>query len=491
MKIFAGSIDALSGRHIAIGVFALMVFAYLWIGFIPLNHGAGWDGNDYLGYVKILASGEPIVGDPYRSIRLSGFLQLLPFAWAGAGRGTLVFTQFVFNIVVMAVGVGSLFSCLKELGVASQKALFSIALLMFTWACLVMPVFYPVLSDNLAIPLCCIAMWCWVKEKRLGLYLLCAWFVWLFPGLFLVPLGLISFPYRDGHKVYSLDLTARFKHRLFAFSAVIGLLLYAYFMRKITVVKVAEYMASGGSTGITSLIPVSIAIQAATIVIFAWAGTCFVCSSKLHKALNIRSFLFAVCTIAASYLAMKLVVNFSAGFKGPPIMKNLMLQAVGAPFKPWVSHFLYFGLVVPLTAFQCVKWCFRGWEKIPTGLIFIVMSFVPFLSFGSESRQWIGVLPACIVVYALTESKKRQQIFLMFTSFVSLFTMFGMHSNTVSAVQGKLGFQSSEWQYYFGRQGPWMSVEVYLVGLLAIILVGIIYFVLGAKRESKLVKSVS
>lgn len=491
MKIFTRATDSLSGGHIAIAVFILMVLAYLWIGFIPLNHGAGWDGNDYLGYVKLLASGEPIVGDPYRSIRLSGFFQLLPFAWAGAGRGTLVFTQLVFNVVLMAVGVGCLFSCLKELGIASQKALFSIVLFMFTWACLVMPVFYPVLSDNLAIPLCCIAMWCWAKEKSVGLYLLCAWFVWLFPGLFLVPLGLISFPYKGGHNLHVLNITDRFKLWLFAFSAVIGLLLYAYFMRKITVVKVAEYMVSGGSTGIASLVPFSIAIQAATIVIFAWAGTSFVCSPKLHQALNVRNFIFAICTITASYLAMKLVVDFSAGFKGPPIMKNLMLQALGAPLKPWVSHFLYFGLVVPLVAAQCLKWCFRGGASIPTGLIFIVMSFVPFLSFGSESRQWIGVLPACIVIYALTESTKRQQIFLMLSSVFSLFTMFGIHSNTSAAVQGNLGFQSSEWQYYFGRQGPWMSVEVYSVGLVAIILVGAVYFGLGAKRESVLARSVN
>lgn len=192
----------------------------------------------------------------------------------------------------------------------------------------------------------------------------------------------------------------------------IGLLLYCYWMRKITIVKVATYMASGGSTGIASLVPFSIAIQALTIVILAWAGASFLCSPKLHRSLSIRGLVLCICTIAASYLAMKLVINFSAGFKGPPLIKNLMLQAVGAPFKPWVSHFLYFGLVVPLVAAQCIRWCFRGDTNMPVGLLFIVISFLPFLCFGSESRQWIGVLPACVVIYALTENTRRQQVFL-------------------------------------------------------------------------------
>lgn len=491
LKIFARDADTLSGRHVAIVVFMLMLLAYIWIGFIPLNNGSGWDGNDYLGYVKLLAAGEPIVGDPYRSVRLSGFLQLIPFVWGGAGTATLVLVQLVFNIGMMAVGVGSLFSCLRALGVDSRKAGFSVALLMFSWAGLVMPVFYPVLSDNLALPLCCMAMWCWVKQKSVCLYMLCGWFVWLFPGLFLVPLGLIAFPYERDKKLQEIDITDRFKVRLFAFFSVIGLLLYCYWMRKITIVKVATYMASGGSTGIASLVPFSIAIQALTIVILAWAGASFLCSPKLHRSLSIRGLVLCICTIAASYLAMKLVINFSAGFKGPPLIKNLMLQAVGAPFKPWVSHFLYFGLVVPLVAAQCIRWCFRGDTNMPVGLLFIVISFLPFLCFGSESRQWIGVLPACVVIYALTENTRRQQVFLVLASIASLFTMFGIQANTATAVQNELGFQSSEWQYYFGRQGPWMSVDVYKFGLIALVGVAAVYLGLGVSKDKIVDKSQS
>lgn len=150
---------------------------------------------------------------------------------------------------------------------------------------------------------------------------------------------------------------------------------------------------------------------------------------------------------------------------------------------------MYFGLVVPLVAAQCIRWCFRGNTNIPTGLIFIVISFVPFLCFGSESRQWIGVLPACIVIYALTENTKRQQVFLALASAASLFTIYGIHSNTVVAVQSQLGFQSSEWQYYFGRQGPWMSVDVYKVGLIALIAVAAVYLGLGITKGKMLVES--
>lgn len=470
----------LRGWHVAIVVFAIMLLTFLWIGVIPYNDGAGWDGDVYIAYIKALAAGQLIVGDPYRSIRLSGFIQLIPFAWSGAEKGTLVLIQMVLNISLMSIGAGSLFSCLKELGINQRKAVLSVTLLIFSWAGLVMPTFYPVLSDNLALPFCCIAMWCWVKHKNIYLYIMCAWFAWLFPGLFLVPLGLIAFPYKHANNIKIFNISKTVKTLVFAAFTVIGLLLYYYLMREISMEKVANHMASGGSTGILSLVPLSMVIQSVIIILLAWTGASFLCSPELYRTLRLPSLLIGICIVAASHIVMSLAINFSTGFQGPPLLENLMMQGASAPLKAWVAHFLYFGFIVPLVAAHCIRWSLRAAISIPFGLLFIFIAFFPFLNFGSESRQWIGVLPVCIVIYALIENTLKQQVFLVFASAVSLFTIHGIRAGSLKAMEHRLGIQSAEWQYYFGRQGPWMSVDVYEVSLMALIAVAALYLWLGA-----------
>lgn len=465
-------------------VAAIMVLTYLWIGIIPLHEGAGWDGNDYVAYVKLLAGGTPITDDPYRLVRMSGFLQLMPFAWRGEGKETLVFIQLLFNIGFMATGTGCLFSCLRTLGVTPLKALLSISLFTFSWASLIIPVFYPLLSDNLAIPFCCIALWCWVNQKTIALHAICAWFVWLFPALFVVPLGLIAFPYGTANKAsISFLHPKRLQKSLFAVFLVVGLLAYHHFMKDITPQKIATHIISGGQTALVGLIPFSILVQSLIIALLAWIAASVACSPQLYRGLQLKGLFLGFGTVAISFLIMRTVIDFSTGFQGPPLTDNLMMQSAGAPLKAWVSHFLYFGFCVLIVAMYCVRWSFNGDRKVPVGLLVIFLLFSPLLSFGSESRQWIGIFPVAIVMYALMETNHRQQVFLALVAVFSLFTAYGLRDASQAAVDHALGLQSSEWQYYFGRQGPWMSVESYTSGVVALIAVLMTYLYLGVSGD--------
>ncbi|QPO22246.1 hypothetical protein HXW90_23185 [Pseudomonas sp. Y39-6] len=468
-------------------VVALMFLTYLWIGVIPLHEGAGWDGNDYVAYVKLLATGVPITNDPYRLVRMSGFVQLMPFAWRGEGKETLVFIQRLFNIGIMAVGTGCLFSCLRKLGVTPHKAILSVILFTFSWASLVIPVFYPILSDNLAIPFSCIALWCWVNQKKFALHIICAWFVWLFPALFVVPLGLIAFPYGTiNNTTINIKQVKRIQKSLFALFLVIGLLAYHHFMKDITTLKISTHIISGGQTALVGFIPLSLLVQCIIIALLAWIAASIACSPQLYRGLKLQSLVLGVCTVAISFLVMRSVIDFSTGFQGPPLTANLMMQSAGAPLKPWISHFLYFGFCVLIVAMYCIRWSFNGDRTVPIGLLVIFMLFSPLLSFGSESRQWIGIFPVAIVIYALMEIKWRQQVFLAIVAVLSLFTLYGLRDASQAAVEQTLGLQSSEWQYYFGRQGPWMSVESYESGVVALIMVAITYLYLGVTGNKKM-----
>ncbi len=489
---FNRHLDGLSGRHVAIVVVALMFLTYFWIGFIPLHDGAGWDGNDYVAYVQMLASGVPITNDPYRLVRMSGFLQLMPFAWRGEGKETLIFIQLLFDIGCMAIGTGCLFSCLRTLGVTPHKAILSVALFTFSWAGLVMPVFYPLLSDNLAIPFCCIALWCWVNQKTIALHIICAWFAWLFPALFVVPLGLIVFPY--AHKnttTFHITHSKRLQKSLFAVFLVVGLAAYHHFMKDITDMRIATHIISGGKTALVGFIPISILIQSVIIGLLAWIAASIACSPQLYRGLSVKGLVLGACTVGISFLTMRTLIDFSTGFQGPPLLDNLMMQSAGAPLKPWISHFLYFGFCVLLVAVYCVRWSFNGDRNVPISLLVIFTLFSPLLSFGSESRQWIGIFPVAIVIYALMEINWRQQVFMAILAVLSLFTLFGLREASQTAVEHTLGLQSSEWQYYFGRQGPWMSVESYESGVVALIIVIVIYLYLGATGNKKAVEAES
>ncbi|NWC55594.1 hypothetical protein HX835_00765 [Pseudomonas veronii] len=257
-------------------------------------------------------------------------------------------------------------------------------------------------------------------------------------------------------------------------------------MKDITTLKISTHIISGGQTALVGFIPLSLLVQCIIIALLAWIAASIACSPQLYRGLKLQSLVLGVCTVAISFLVMRSVIDFSTGFQGPPLTANLMMQSAGAPLKPWISHFLYFGFCVLIVAMYCIRWSFNGDRTVPIGLLVIFMLFSPLLSFGSESRQWIGIFPVAIVIYALMEIKWRQQVFLAIVAVLSLFTLYGLRDASQAAVEQTLGLQSSEWQYYFGRQGPWMSVESYESGVVALIMVAITYLYLGVTGNKKM-----
>lgn len=68
------------------GVF-FYILIYFIVGVIPVGGGSGWDGGVYLDYIARLAAGDSVRGDPYRIIRMSGFLPAIMASHLGLDRG--------------------------------------------------------------------------------------------------------------------------------------------------------------------------------------------------------------------------------------------------------------------------------------------------------------------------------------------------------------------------------------------------------------------
>lgn len=176
-------------------------------------------------------------------------------------------------------------------------------------------------------------------------------------------------------------------------------------MKDITTLNTSTHIISGGLTALVGFIPLLPLMQSVIIALLAWIAASIAWCPQLYRGLKLQRLVPGVCTVAISFLVMRSVIDFSTGFQGPPLTANLMMQSAGAPLKPWISYFLYFGFYVLIVAMYCLRWLFNGDSKVPVGLQVIFMLFSPLLSFGSESWQWNGTFPVIIMIYALTKIK--------------------------------------------------------------------------------------
>ena len=149
-------------------------------------------------------------------------------------------------------------------------------------------------------------------------------------------------------------------------------------------------------------------------------------------------------------------------------MQNLLLQALAAPAKPLVAHFWHFGPVFPLAIVSVVCWAHAASEKTDKpylGLAVVIIAFLPLLLLGSESRQWIALFPLCVAWLAIRLRSERRLLPFALMALVVLAPVAVLKAATARAVASGLPFSHTDWQGYFGRQGPWMSSDTYLVGL--------------------------
>lgn len=455
--------------HIFLTGVLLYLLTYNVTGVIPVNNGLGWDGSVYLDYIVRLAAGEEIRGDPYRLVRISGFLPAMLAARLGVPAQSIVFFQLALNAVVLSASAMLFFKTLHFLTGRKLEALIVTGALFFSWPFLVMPVYYPLLSDHLGLAISVMAIWAWARSRTVVLLLLILFSSWVMPGLFVVPLLLAMMPIDRVTPSRDAGKSSRTVSALVLLGAASG---FYYFIASVAGLPDDEIFRHppGSNLGAPELRGWSILFLA-----LGFSGVAIVSSRVFGAAifwrgLAARDTMLALATLLVGFLSIRFLIDWNAGFRGPPLFYFLTLQASSAPLKPFVAHFLYFGPIFTVAMLSCLFYerAFKELRSFP--LFLIVLAYVPILLMGSESRQWIAVFPVVVALIGMNQFNLRVLGLYFLFSLALCVPAFFLREGMAAAISDPLqSFSSEGWQLYFGRQGPWMSQRTYVIGLVSML----------------------
>lgn len=446
---------------------ALFVLVGLLTGRIPVAGGAGWDGAVYLHYVQAIATGSSVDLNPYRLSRIPGFLPAMIAAYGGMRGESLLQFQSIINVLLLAGSAGLFLHLLMGWGLSARVAWLATACLGLSWPWLIMPVFYPMLSDHLALVVAVLALWSWDRHRTGQLALLALASVWIMPGLFLVPLLLASVPKNPCHPGALPATLSPAIGRVLKVLIALPLLAVGYMSLRIEDAAIIAH-PGGAGMGWLSLKYFSLACLLLSVAVVWYVWSRLLTGRQFWSRLSLRGMAWAALATAGSFALLVLMADWDRGYRGPPLFHYLLVQSLAAPAKPLVAHFLYFGPVFLLAIASVVRWAHAACEKAEThlyGLAVVIIAFLPLLLLGSESRQWIALFPLCVAWLAMHLRSERRLLPFALMTMVLLVPAVVLKSTLARAVSDGLPISHSDWQVYFGRQGPWMSSDTYLVGL--------------------------
>jgi hypothetical protein len=445
----------------------LFTVAAFLTGRIPVAGGAGWDGTVYLSNIQAITTDSSIDGGPYRLSRMPGFLPAILAAYGGLRGESLLQFQSIFNSAMLALSAGLFLHMLLGWGLSTGAAWTATACLGLSWPWLIMPVFYPMLSDHSALVVAVIAIWSWDHHRSSHLALLAFISVWIMPGLFLVPLLLASVPKQSPRQGAS---TATMRPAIcWALNILTALPFVAVGFMSLRI-NDAEIVAhpNGFNLGWLSLKHLSLACLLLSVVLVWYVWSRLLIQRQFWSRLSLRGMALSTLTSVCSLALLALLLDWDSGYRGPPLLHYLLVQSLAAPAKPLIAHFFYFGPVFLAALASVVCWAHAPYEPPEStydGLAVVIIAFLPLLLLGSESRQWISLFPLCVAWLAIRwRSAQRLMPFLLMAVALLTPAVF-LKSILTQAVASGLPFSDKDWQLYFGRQGPWMSHDTYLVGV--------------------------
>lgn len=464
-----------ANKHaIACAFIAIVIFATTSqiTGHIPIAQGAGWDGSLYLRYIQLIAKGSFVTSDPYHLSRMLSFTPAILAALVGLKGQSLLVLQSILNSILLSISLGMFLRLLLDWGLSKNTAWTATICLGLSWSWLIMPVFYPMLSDHTALVVAVLSLWAWNRNRPDLLAILAFASVWIMPGLLLVPILLACVPMGSSAAVEQESaLRPMFRWGL---NVLIGLPLFAVCFIALQI-EDTEIVAhpEGFQVAWLSLKYISIAclLLSAAAIWLAW--TRLLTQRRFWSSLSLRGMIWTIGASAVSLLLLAFTLNWDSGYRGPPLLHYMLLQSLSAPFKPLVAHFLYFGPILPIAIASVLRWSIAAPDKkneSHLGLAVVILVFLPFLLIGSESRQWAAVFPICVAWVAVRLRTERLLLPFALMTVIMLAPVAGLKPTLAQAVVSQLPFTGPDWQAYFGRQGPWMSREYYLYGLLTLCL---------------------
>ncbi|MFT4193638.1 hypothetical protein [Ottowia sp.] len=427
------------------------------VGLIPVNGGAGWDGSVYLDYLDRLLRGQQVENSPYRWMRLPGFAPAALAMHLGVGMEDIPRLQSIVNAAVLSGAAALYYATLRKQIGSPAVALCATGVLFLSWPYLVVPVFYPLLSDHLALALAVVSLWAWFDGHRKVLYGVGFFSVWVMPGLFLVPLALACLPFDAGGRAFQpawrwpvfLLLSAL---AVFACWPLLGL-------RDEEILR----HPPGTTLGFVELKHWSIGFVLVGMVVIAALWTRLLSSPDFWRRLAWRPLAASSALIGLGFLSTFLVTDWSEGLRGPDLVASLYLQAVAAPAKPLVAHVVYFGPVFLVGLGLCLRPGRAGLAPRSFPLGAVATAALPILLMGSESRQWLYFFPVIVTLVALNERSSARWRLLLGVSIALCLPSVTLGSALIARATER-GEPGLGWWWYLAHHGPWMSAGAYLAG---------------------------
>lgn len=438
-------------------------------GLIAVGDGAGWDGNAYLTLLfDWKASGHIPDTDPYRMSRLAGFFPVVAAEFLfDLPKTQLLHTQMLFNVLGISIAAGLFVDYLRKIGISSKAAVQYTVALLLTWPMLVLPTYYPLLSDHAAILLSCLSLWCFAHKRYAYLLLSCLISPLIMPALFLLPMMLLAFSKSDAPTSWINRLALKKRSRIVLFLGLAAAMI-TYACHWFSRISDNELLHVGSTLapGLPHLRILSSAYLLAALTLVAWLWSRLAEPSAALAALSLQRLLLALAAAACGHAILYFGLDWSQGFRGPELMQNIFYQGLNTPLKPILAHFIYFGpcFIIALQLLCASNRVTPQARPIQIALL----GFLPVLLVGSESRQWIAILPFIVAFVAQSNiSEKRRKLLLYYSLFMAA-PLFWLAESVSKA--WSLGLPTSDplWQLYFGRNGPWMSQTTYLVSALAL-----------------------
>ena len=440
------------------------------VGLIPFYGGAGFDGAIYIDYLQKIAAGEPVQGDPYRLMRLPGFVPTLLAAELGLPTASIVAWQRTANMLLLSVGLGLMFDLLRRLGQPARRAWLVVASLWLAWPYALMPVYNPMLSDHLALFCAVLSLWAWARSLRWLLGLLIVTSFWVMPGLFVVPLALLALPLA-GRQADGAPSRLSLVFWVAGAGLVLGFACVWVVAAGVSAAEI-DHHPPGTALGKSSLRPLTLTLIAGALLVAAVVAARLLSARAFWRSVQWPWAAGAVALALIGGGSVLLALDWGAGYKGPPLGHYLLLQGLAAPAKPLVAHFVYFGPLCVLAVAGVLCRLQALLDKGLAAVLGVCVGFLPLLVFASESRQWIYLLPLMAVVAA---SSARTAVLWLQLLFSALLLAPALVLRPATEGAAALGMLSDGWQLYFGRLGPWMGDGVYAVGggLLLLFLLGV------------------
>lgn len=458
-------------------VIVALVLDFAFAQRVPLDSRFHWDGTYYLAYAKDIG---PLLAS--KSIDEYSLSRIFPSALVHAGlratkvgfaAETILYGFAVLNGFAVLIAVAAWSWIARLLNLDRFQFVLGAASFFINFCFLKYNSFYPITTDVVAFTLSLLMILSYLRRAQVWLLVLSVLGAFSWPILLPVGVILLALP-RDvsAKENASIDRLSQYTDRLGVSSQVAAVLLGV----AATLVAAFIYYGRGyvhpGAPIVDMVAPLSIA--------FVGLYSGFACVGLLPMSADIRAivgrwreYLGPLLLATGLFLVIKFLFQFLASSQpGRNTFGEFLLatfsNAIKEPGVFLVAHFAFFGPVVVLALFKWIAAC-RVAQQFGPGYVAVTLISLG-LAIGSESRQLMANVAFLIipVIAATRLAGWRVPVFLGGFIFVGLvLSRIWIDLDVERLVFAYAAYLEYPWQWFFGAIGYWMTPQLYVIHLAA------------------------